>query len=95
LNEKKKETDIKNDVQTNNMFSWKIMKQQAIDIKIRRAKTMAKSDCNPDFSVKHPDWCRDAKKGNYKDLEKKITEQTLKAQDKYAKRNEVIHARRK
>lgn len=51
----------------------------AVGIKIRRAKTQAKQG-HTDMKLKHPDWCRDASKGDYTMLAKKITEETQKAQ---------------
>ncbi len=61
-------------------FSWKVAKERAIQTKIRRAKTMAKAANNPDFTVRHPDWVRDAQAKNYTQLTKVITEDVKKIQ---------------
>ncbi len=51
----------------------------AVTIKVRRAKIQARLS-DKDFKAKHPDWCRDAAKGDYTLLIKKITEDTQKKQ---------------
>ncbi len=53
--------------------------KRAIAIKIRRAKTQAKQG-HSDMKLKHPDWCRDATKGDYTMLIKKVTEDCQKLQ---------------
>ncbi len=61
-------------------FSWDNAKKNALDTKIRRAKTMAKLGENSDFKLAHVDWVREAQTGNYKNLEIKIKDKTQKAQ---------------
>ncbi len=57
-------------------FSWKQSKIDTVNTKIRRAMTMAKSATNPTFKLEHPDWVRDAAKGDYTLLKKVVKEQT-------------------
>ncbi len=61
-------------------FSRILTKQKAIDTKIRRAHTMAKSRCNTDFNDKHAGECRDAQQNNFKVLDKRVKEETEKKQ---------------
>ncbi len=61
-------------------FSWKQAKIDAINIKIERAITMAKSATNPTFKLQHPDWVRDAQKDDFTLLKKVVREQTEKRQ---------------
>jgi len=57
----------------NTGFSWKDMKERAIQVKIERAMTMAKKkDVNPDFKLQHPDWVSQAQNNNFTDLKKKV-----------------------
>ncbi len=67
-------------------FSWDNIKKIAIEIKIRRAKTMALAGSNPDFKLAHPDWVRDAQTKNYVSLIKKVTEQVKSQQEVHARR---------
>jgi len=62
-------------------FSWKQAKINAVETKIRRAMTMAKSATNPTFKLEHPDWVRDAQKNEYTLLKKQVKEKVIKAQD--------------
>ncbi len=62
-------------------FSWKQMKKDAIEHKLKRAIIMAKSGSNPDFKIAHPDWVRDAQKNDFVNLKKVITEKVQKQQD--------------
>ncbi len=55
-------------------FSWKQDKIDTVNMKIRRAMTMAKSATNPTFKLEHPDWVRDASKGDYTLLKKQVKE---------------------
>ncbi len=66
-------------------FSREATKQEAILIKIEYRKTQARAQ-HPDMKTKHPDWCRDASKGNYTMLVKLTTEEVEKKQ----KRNETF-----
>ncbi len=61
-------------------FSWEVAKKNAIDTKIRRAKTLAIVGSNPDFKLQHPDWVRDAQSKNFTMLIKKVREETEKKQ---------------
>lgn len=61
-------------------FSWAKAKQNAIDIKIRRAKTMATAGQNKEFKDRHPDWVRDAQQNNFVQLVKEIKEEVQKRQ---------------
>ncbi len=72
-------------------FSRKIQIQDALQIKVRRAKQMAKSKCNPDFNTSHPDECRDAQSKNYAKLEKRITELVEKHQLRTKVFREKLH----
>ncbi len=67
-------------------------KQDAIDCKVRRAKTQARNQ-QKDIKTKHPDWCRDANKGDYTMLTKKITEDCQKEQMKNEKFRTKLHER--
>lgn len=72
---------LRNTIHMNHhVFSRKQSLQDALETKIRRAKIMAKNKCNPDFNIKHPDWCRD-----YKTPEKMINDITKEVQDKQQK----------
>ncbi len=73
-------------------FSWEKMKKEAVDIKIRRAITMAsKKNVNPDFAIAHPDWVREAQKQNYTDLKVKIKQSVEKEQQRaMARRNKYV-----
>ncbi len=56
-------------------FSWKKIKQEAIDIKVRRAITQVQGDNpNQDVAVKHPQWIKQAQSKNYDELKKSVTE---------------------
>ncbi len=72
-------------------FSHTAIKKQAINIKIRRAMTMAKAGSNSDFKILHPDWVRDAQNDNYTNLKKMVKEDMEKrqkqAQDRRDKRS--------
>ncbi len=61
-------------------FSWKQMKIEAVDMKIRRAITQSNSATNPEFKKDHPDWVRDAQKKDYTLLKTKVKEKALKYQ---------------
>ncbi len=61
-------------------FSRKIADQQVLDMKIRRAKTMAKSSGNPDFNIAHPAYVRDAAAKKFTQLESEIRDSVLKRQ---------------
>ncbi len=63
-------------------FSWKQAKIDAVDVKIRRAITMANAASNPDFKMQHPDWVRDAQNKNYTNLKKVVKEKCEKYQQK-------------
>ncbi len=54
-------------------FSWDAQIKRALEIKIRRAKTMAKNP-NDDFKLKHGDWIVEAKANRYDSLIKRITQ---------------------
>ncbi len=64
------------------MSFWDRVKLNAIDVKIRRAKTLANTASNNDFNVAHPDWIRDAQNKNYVTLTKKIKEDIVKQHTK-------------
>ncbi len=67
-------------------YSHVQFKENAIIVKIRRAKTMANAGNNPDFKLQHPDWVRDAQNKNYTSLIKKVTDDTKKRQEIYIRR---------
>ncbi len=73
-------------------FSWEQMKKQAVEIKIRRAITMAsKKNVNPDFAIEHPDWVREAQKQNYTDLKAKVKQAVEKEQERaQARRDKLV-----
>ncbi len=71
-------------------FSWEKAKKQAIDIKIRRAITMARAGTNDDFKILHPDWVRDAQSGKFIDLKLKVKQKVEKTQELAIKRREKI-----
>ncbi len=60
-------------------FSWDKTKKRVIDMKVRRAKNMAKYSGN-DFGVRHPAEARDAAKGLYTALIARVTDEIKKAQ---------------
>ncbi len=76
-------------------YSHKDMMKRAIEVKIRRAKTMVDGDNpNPDMAIRHPEWIRAAQQKNYTELIKDITlktkkfqENTLRRRDKTAGKN--------
>ncbi len=51
---------------------------------------MAKVGTNDDFRLLHPDWVRDAQKGNYTDLKVKVKALVEKQQDKAIKRRNKL-----
>lgn len=59
-------------------FSRKADRARALDIKIRRAKTMAKSAKNKDFAIQYPDEVREAQQKNFTKLTKRVTEDYAK-----------------
>lgn len=67
-------------------FSWKKAKEVAVEIKTERAMTQAKSGTNPEFKTRHPDWVRDAQKGDYTLLKKQVKEAVEKVQQKAIQR---------
>ncbi len=73
-------------------FSRQESKLQAILIKQRVARTKAKGQ-HPDMKLKHPDWCRDANKGDYTMLNKKIKEDCEKEQIRVEKFRSKLHAK--
>lgn len=70
------------------VFSWIQEIKDAKKVKQRRARTMAISGANPDFSIKHPDWVRDAKQKNFTAMDKKIGEEFDKQQERLKRRVE-------
>jgi len=73
-------------------FDRQVTKLLAIKIKIRRARTQARVG-HPDMKLKHPDWCRDAVKGNYTMLDKIIKENCQKKQIRNEKFRSKLHER--
>lgn len=71
-------------------FSWKVAKAKAVINAINRNKTMAKTSINPEFKLKHPDWCRDAQSKNYIQLVKVVTEEITKRQKETEVRDKKI-----
>ncbi len=53
-------------------FSWDKAKKQAIEKKVQRNITMAKTASNDDFKIAHPDWVRDAQSKRFTDLKLKV-----------------------
>ncbi len=70
-------------------FSWAQAKKDAVDIKIRRAKIMLRT--NKDYKLKHVAEARDANTGNYTQLTKRIKEETEKAQMKTETMTRKLH----
>lgn len=62
-------------------FSWVNIKKRAIDIQVRRARTMAKSGANPSFNIRHPDYVRDAQNNNFTKMTNDIKADVKKRQD--------------
>ncbi len=62
-------------------FSRILSNARALEIKVRRAKTMSKGNVNPDFDKAHPDWVRDAQNKNYTSMSKIIRDNAKKFQD--------------
>ncbi len=76
-------------------FSWKQAKKDAIATALRRAKTMAvKTNSNPDFAIRHPDWIREAQNNQFINMTKSITEEIKKQQERALLRKLKTHARR-
>ena len=71
-------------------FSWTQAKADAIKIKIRRNKTLARTQ-NPDFKLKHPDESRDANTGNYTKLIIRVKKETETVQALALTRREKLH----
>ncbi len=76
-------------------FSWAKIKQQAIQHKIDRAKTLASKQSqfpNDDFVIKHPDWIQAAQNASPKftqltsDIKKLIEKQQALSMLRRAKR---------
>ncbi len=61
-------------------FSWAETKEEAIKIKIRRAKTQAKAANNDDFKIAHPDWVQAAVTGKYIQLTSDVTKKVERKQ---------------
>ncbi len=74
-------------------FSWIKAKENAIAVKVRRAKTMAHGNINPDFDKAHPDWVRDAQNKNYSSLTKIVTENAKRFQDIAYQRRMRFHGK--
>ncbi len=72
-------------------FSREDSKKRAIVIKVRRAKNQARGS-SPSMKLKHPDWCRDANKGDYTMLIKEITKQCQDKQAQNEKYRSKLHA---
>ncbi len=70
-------------------FSWKTAKEDAIAIKQRRARIMAKQP-GSDFAIKHPDESRDANQGKYTLLNARIKKDTEKIQIDILKRRSKL-----
>lgn len=67
-------------------FSRKQATIDALAIKLRRAKFMAShpvdnSGTVNDYSIRYPSDVRNAEKGNFTELIKRVTEETLRKQD--------------
>ncbi len=73
-------------------FSRQESKRDAILIKQYRAKIKARQG-HPEMKLKHPDWCRDAVKGDYTVMNRKIKEDCIKAQERTEKFRSKLHAR--
>ncbi len=64
-------------------FSWKKMQEKAVQIKIRRAKTMVTgNNPNPDIAIQHPEWIRAAQKKDYTELTKQVTDKIKRAHER-------------
>ncbi len=70
-------------------FSRERSKQRAIEIKVRRAKQMIKS--NPSYKLKHVAEARDGALGKYTLLTKRITEETQEKQIRNEKFRSKLH----
>ncbi len=75
-------------------FSWLQAKEEAISIKLRRAKILSggiskESIANLDFSIQHPDWVRDANT-NRVPMNTAIKKQVIKYQEKAQQRRDRI-----
>lgn len=70
-------------------FSWTQMKEDAIKIKLRREKTLARSQ-HPDFKLKHPDEARDASGGKYIILTNRILKEMKVKQEQAMQRRDKL-----
>lgn len=64
--------------------------QDALETKIRRAKTMAKAQ-KPTYKLKYPDETRDANQGNYTKLINRVTKEVNEKQEQHRKFTETLH----
>ncbi len=62
-------------------FSWKQAKIDAINMKVRRAKTQAHNQ-HPDFKRVHPSEAREASEGKYTLLTQRVIKEVKEFQDK-------------
>ncbi len=60
-------------------FSWAIKLKRAEEIKIRRAKTLAKQG-DVEIKLRHPQWVINAQQNNYVELTKSVKEDIQRAQ---------------
>ncbi len=72
-------------------FSHKVMKEEAIRIKVQRAITQVQGDNpNGDIAIKHPEWVREAQNNKYTELTKSITESMKRFQESAQARRDKV-----
>lgn len=59
----------------NQTFSWLMAEQRTLNQTIRCHKNRTKNGNHLETNIKHPDWCRDGKKGLYTVMIKQLTTQ--------------------
>ncbi len=77
--------------------SWQLMYLEAVEFHVKRAHIEAGSrerDPNPDYLLKHPDECKDAKIGNYVKIDARIRLEASKRRKFVLDRREKIGKRR-
>ena len=72
-------------------FSRQAQIKRAEDLHVRRAIQMAKADdVNPDYLSSHPAEVREAVKGNYTNIKKRIHDESVKYHKEVARRRALF-----
>ena len=67
---------------SNKPFSRQRYNERVIEHEVQRAEALSRANENPDWTIKHADWCRDATKPtpDYTVLKTQVTKQYKKIQ---------------